>query len=123
MIEFEIEGNPTHHEYWYDASDVAKFLNIKDTTTNRILGRNKFLQWCRFNGIIMLDSNQPKHSQISLGLMRWHMVKRRYKMWGISLWSDRGIAFIQRRIEKGEFQLGYTKRIEKHKTVKLEEVC
>lgn len=56
--------------------------------------------------------------------MRFHMVKRRYKMWGMPLWSDRGIAYIQRRIENGEWQMGFEKRIIKQKqVVKLEEIC
>jgi hypothetical protein len=120
MILFENELG--RHDYWYDASDVAKVLMLKDG--KKILGRNKFLQCCRFWGLIMLDSNQPKQSQISLGLMRWHLVNRRYKKVGMPLWSERGIAFIKRRIETQEFQIGFTKRVEKNKyTVKLSDVC
>ena len=121
MIQFEtIDGR---HEYWYDAADVAKALMLKDAN-GKYLGRNKFLQYCRFNGMIMKDSNQPKQTMITLGLMRYHMVKRRFKMWGMPLWSDRGIAYIQRRVENGEWQLGFEKRVIKQKqTVKLEDVC
>jgi hypothetical protein len=110
-----------HTTYWYDAADVAKALMLKDG--KKILGRNRFIECCRFWGLIMADSTQPKQSQITLGLMRFYLVKRRYKQFGMPLWSDRGIAYIQRRIETGEFQIGYTKRIQKYKTVKLEDVC
>jgi hypothetical protein len=121
MIQFELPDG--RHETWYDAADVSKALMLKNTN-GKILGRNLFLQYCRYNGMIMKDSNQPKQIMITLGLMRFHMVKRRYKMWGMPLWSDRGIAYIQRRIENGEWQLGFEKRIIKQKqVVKLEEIC
>lgn len=121
MIQFELPDG--RHETWYDAADVSKALMLKNTN-GKILGRNKFLQYCRFNGMIMKDSNQPKQTMITLGLMRYHMVKRRFKMWGMPLWSDRGIAYIQRRIENGEWQMEFEKRIIKQKqVVKLEEIC
>jgi hypothetical protein len=107
----------------YDASDIAKHLNIKDSN-GKPLGRNRFLQYCRFNGMLMLDSNQPKQSMVTLGLMRYHMAKKRYKLHGMPLFSERCIAYIQRKIANGDFQLGFTKRLEKHKAcVDLNEVC
>ena len=121
MIQFELPDG--RHEYFYDAADVSKTLMLKDTN-GKILGRNKFLQYCRHNGMLMKDSNQPKQNMITLGLMRYHMVKRRFKMWGMPLWSERGINYIQRRIENGEWQMGFEKRIIKQKqVVKLEEIC
>lgn len=120
MIEFTLADN--RHEYWYDASDCAKFLEIKDTTTKRILGRNKFLQYCRFNKIIMIDSNQPKQQMIQLGLMRYHTVTKHWKTYGICLWSERGLNYVKARIADGRYQIGYVKRKDKH-TRTLDEVC
>ena len=120
MIRFEKPDG--HSEYWYDAADVAKAIMLKDG--GKILGRNKFLQFCRFNGMLMADSNQPKQNMITMGLMRFHMVTRRYKMWGMPLWSDRGIAYIENRIANGDWQIGFTKRLVKNVVVlKLDDVC
>ena len=121
MIRFEnLLG---HSEYWYDGSDVAKAIMLKDSN-GRIMGRNRFLQYLRFNGMLMLDSNQPKQINIQLGLMRWHMAKRKYKQFGMPLFSDRGIAYIQRKIANGDFQMGFTKRVDKHKNeVNINDVC
>jgi hypothetical protein len=120
MIRFEDENG--HGVYWYDTADVAKAIELR--VNGKIIGRNKFMQYLRFNNVIMKDSNQPKQNMITLGLMRFHMVTRRYKQYGMPLFSDRGIAYIQRRISSGEFQIGFMKRIEKYKPIKnLNEVC
>ena len=120
MIQFIDELG--HSYYMYDASEIAKHLNIKDN--GKPLGRNKFLQYLRFNGVLMLDSNQPKQTMVTLGLMKYHMAKRRYKLFGMPLFSERCIPYFQRKIANGEFQLGFTKRLEKHKAqVELNDVC
>lgn len=124
MIRFETIDSTTgevHSQYWYDCSDVAKNLAIKDGI--KVLGRNKFMQYLRHNGVLMQDSNQPKQSFITLGLMRYHMVKRRYKMWGMPLFSERGIAFLQRKIDCGDYTIGFMKKINKNETIKLEDIC
>jgi hypothetical protein len=119
MIEFETpEGK---HEYWYDAADCAKALMIR--MDGKVLGRNKFTEFARFNGMLMKDSLQPKQTMITLGLMRFHMVQRRHKRYGMPLWSDRGINYIKRKLDTGDFQLGLEKKVKKFQTVKLEDIC
>lgn len=119
MIRFETENG--HHEYWYDAGDVAKYLNIKDG--KRIVGRNKFLQLLRANGCIMKDSNQPSQAWIQLGLAKYHMVERRFKKYGMTIFSEKSLGYIKNKIDSQAFEITFVKRIEKHKTVKLEEIC
>jgi len=121
MIRFTDENQ--HSIYWYDAADVAKYLNIRDTATNRIVGRNKFLQLLRANGCLMRDSNQPTQHWIQLGLARWHMVTRRYKHYGMPIFSDKALAYIENKIKSGVWQIEFQKRIDKYKSVKLEDVC
>jgi phage antirepressor YoqD-like protein len=118
MIQFEIENG--HHETFYDVSDVAKALNLKHE--GKTLGRNKFMELLRYNGYIMSDSNQPKQIAISLGLMRYHMVNRRYKKYGMPLFSEKGLNYLSRKIETGDIQIGFQKKIKRHYTVKLEDI-
>jgi len=118
MIQFELPDG--RHQYWYDAAEVAKHLMIKDD--KKILGRNKFMQYCRHNGVLCKDSNQPKQNLIQLGLMRWHNTNKNWKTFGMPLWSDKGIAYMERRISSGAFSTGYLKRIEKY-SVNIDDVC
>lgn len=120
MIEFLLPDS--RHTYMYDASDLAKFLMIRDTQSQKILGRNKLLQCLRFNGVLCKDSNQPNMTMINLGLMHWHTTIKRHKTYGMPLFTDKGVNFIKARFADGRYQIGYEKRREKH-TVKLEEIC
>ena len=120
MIRFEDENG--HSIYWYDAADVAKFLNIKDTATKRVVGRNKFIQFLRHNGAIMKDSNQPTQYWIQLGLSRFHRTTKRWKTYGMPLFSDKGIAYIQNKIDSGVWVLDYEKRKMKNEAV-LKDIC
>jgi hypothetical protein len=123
MIQYEIIDTDTgdiHHEYWYDASDCAKFLMIK--IDGKILGRNKFLQYLRNNKLIMKDSNQPTQQWISLGLARWHSTTKRWKTFGMPLWSERGLNRLKVMVANGDLQPGFEKRREKH-VVLLNDIC
>lgn len=111
MIEFK--DSLGHTIYWYDAADISKYLNIK-LDNGRYMGRNKFLQALRFNGYLMKDSNQPTQAMITTGLMRFHMTTKRYKTYGMPLFSDKFIGYIQNRLEDGRFQLQFLKRKEKY---------
>jgi hypothetical protein len=118
MIEFQTEGN--HTEIWYDASETCKYLNIK--YDDKILGRNRFIELLRFNGYVMRDSNQPKQSPITMGLMRFHMVNRKMKKYGMLLFSERGLNYLKRKIETGDIQIGFQKKAKKNHYVTLAEV-
>ena len=107
MVRFEDENGHSH--YWYDASDVAKHLKL-ERQDGKILGRNLFSEFLRFNGVLLKDSTQPKQSWIDMGLARYHMVNRRYRLYGMTLFSDKGIAFIERKVATGSFQIGFEKR-------------
>lgn len=120
MITF-IDENQHSTSYW-DAQEVSKVLGIRDPNTKKILGRNKFLQWCRFNGILLKDSNMPKQSYVTLNLMIYHLAKRRYRRFGMPLWSERGIEYMRKKVQAGEYQFGYEKIDKKTVVVKLEDI-
>lgn len=123
MIRFETENG--HHEYWYDAGEVAKFLHIKNPATGRIIGRNLFLELLRYNKVLMKDSTMPTQMWINMGLARFHMVNRRYKMYGMPIFSENAIKYLEARVADGRFAIGFEKRKEKKYNcdVKLEDVC
>lgn len=119
MIRFEdkITG---HSTYWYDASDLAKFLMIK--VDGKIIGRNKFLQLLRANGYLMKDSNQPCQAWITMNMARWHVTVKRHKKYGMPIFHERSIAYLQKKIANGDIQLIFEKRKDKH-IVRLQDVC
>lgn len=108
MIRFE-DPDTGKSEYWYDAADVAKYINIENPETGKIIGRNKFLQMLRYNGYILKDSNQPAQNMIVLNLMRWHMVKRRYYQFGMTIFHERALAYFLNRIEDGRITVAFEK--------------
>ena len=123
MIRFEDDNK--HSVYWYDSADVAKFLNIRNPNTKRIVGRNLFMQFLRYNGVLLKDSNQPNQMWINLGLAKFHMVTKRYKVYGIPIFSETAISYIENRIVDGRLMIGFEKRlIKEHESVKeISEVC
>lgn len=122
MIRFENELGGS--EYWYDSADLAKSLNIKNTETGRTIGRNLFIQFLRYNGVIMKTSNQPSQCWILLGLAKFHMVERRFKKYGMTIFSERAFGYIQNKIESGGFAIGFEKRIDRNVNIKeINEVC
>lgn len=120
MIEFIKADDPERHEYWYDASDCAKFLMIK--VEGKILGRNLFLQYLRYNKLIMKNSNQPCQQWILLGLARWHNTNKNWKTFGMPLWSERGLNRLKTMIVNNTLQIGFEKRVDKH-VVQLKDIC
>lgn len=106
MVRFE---DPTtgHGSYWYDGSDVAKFLMIKHE--KKYIGRNKLLQLLRFNKILVKHSNQPTQYWINLGLARYHYTTKRYKTYGMVLFSEKGLNRLKVMLENNELQIGFEK--------------
>ena len=120
MIRFETEGG--HGEYWYSASDVAKYINLKNPVTGRCIGRNKFIELLRFNGYVMKESNQPSQYLVALNMARWHMVIRRHKRYGMIIFHERAMEYFKERITNGRFAIGFEKRKKKNEVV-LKDIC
>jgi hypothetical protein len=119
MVRFEeADGSGV---YYYDASEMAKHLHIKDNT-GKILGRNKFLQMLRYNGMLLKHSNEPTGTMITLGIMRYHFTVKRYKNYGFPLFSDKAIGYIQNRLADGRFQVQFLKKKMKYE-VNISDVC
>lgn len=121
MIRFETELGGS--EYWYEASEVAKYVNITNPHTGRKIGRNHFLQLLRFNRYVVKDSNQPTQAMINMNLIKFHMVKRRYKRFGMPIFHERSLEYFKQRVMDGRIQIGFEK-IRKSSCVKqLDDVC
>ena len=108
MIRFEDENG--HSEYWYSAADVAKYINMINPENGRVVGRNKFLELLRHNGFVMKDSSQPSQYLVMLNMARWHMVKRRYNMYGMIIFHSRAMEYFKERIANGRLAIGFEKR-------------
>ena len=111
MIRFEDENQ--HSIYMYDSSDLAKYIGIRHPITKKPIGRTKFIELLRFNGYVMKDSNQPTQLLVTMGLAVYHMVNRRYKKYGMLLFTERGMNYIKRKVEDGSIQIGFQKKVNK----------
>jgi len=118
MIKFETENQ--HSVYFYDCGELAKYLNLKHD--NKSIGKNKMIELLRFNGYVMRDSNQPKQSMVTMEIMRYHLVNRRYKKYGMLLVSERGLNYFKRKVDTSDIQIGFQKKINKNNFVKLEDI-
>ena len=78
----------------------------------------------RYNGMVMKDSTQPSQYLINLGLAKWHMVKRRYRQYGMVIFHERCLEYFKQRIESGKIQIGFEKKRQPERTgLTIDDVC
>jgi len=99
MIEMQDELG--HVSNWFTVAETAKAIGLKDSA-GRLLGRNKFFNLLRSNGVLMSD-NQPYQYYLGLDLIRMYSVKRSGKTYFIPIFSERGVQYMKNKFSTGTF--------------------
>ena len=108
-------------EYFYQVQDLCKMLSLK-TGDGKQIGRNRMFKVLRYNGVLCND-NSPKQSLLNLGLAIYHRTLKRYKSYGVTMFSEKGINYLQRQFETGKFIVFYESTIRKKRIKNIDEVC
>jgi hypothetical protein len=121
MIEIMVNGNTGHTEYYYSVSDVCKMLGLRDAS-GKLIGRNNMFKVLRYAGVLCQD-NTPKQHFLNMGLAIYHRTIKRYKTYGLPMFSERGVNYLQRQFECGNYQVFYEPTQKKKITVNINDVC
>jgi hypothetical protein len=120
MIEKFKDGDTGHTIYYYTVSDVCKMLALRDAG-GKLIGRNTMFKVLRYCGVLCQD-NSPKQSLLNMGLAIYHRTIKRYKTYGVPMFSENGVNYLKRQFEVGNYQVFY-EPTKKKIMVDLNTVC
>jgi len=107
-------------EYFYQVRDLCKMLRLKDAS-GKLIGQNTMFKVLRYNGVLCAD-NTPKQGLLNLGLAIYHRTIKRYKSYGVTMFSEKGVNYIKRQFEIGKFVVYYEPTI-RRKKLTIDDVC